>query len=70
MLTFGEGRFLEFKPKNWLIAKHPEAERRRVETPAGSLLVMSGLTQKNWTHGLPKARGQRDRITLTFRTIQ
>lgn len=69
MLTFGEGRFLEFKPKNWLISKHPSAKTTRVETPAGSLLVMSGLTQKNWTHGIPKMRWQNDRITLTFRTI-
>lgn len=69
MLTFGEGRFLEFKPKNWLIAKHPSAIPTRVETPAGSLLVMGGLTQKNWMHGIPKMRWQEDRISLTFRTI-
>jgi len=69
MLTFGEGRFLEFKPKNWLISKHPAAKPTRVETPAGSLLVMRGLTQKNWTHGIPKVRWGGDRITLTFRTI-
>ena len=69
MLTFGEGRELEFKPKTWLLKRHPDANTKRVETPAGSLLVMRGLTQQNWTHGLPKRRGQRDRITLTFRTI-
>lgn len=69
MLTFGEGRELEFKPARWTKERHPEAELTRVGTPAGSLLVMRGKTQKNWLHGLPKRRGQRDRITLTFRTI-
>lgn len=69
MLTFGEGRELEFTPKTWLLKRHPDAATKRVETPAGSLLVMRGLTQKNWKHGVPKRRGQRDRITLTFRTI-
>lgn len=69
MLTFGEGRELEFKPARWTQERHPEAKLTKVETPAGSLLVMRGRTQKNWLHGLPKRRGQKDRITLTFRTI-
>ena len=69
MLTFGEGRELEFKPKKWLLEKHPELTTQAVPTPAGSLLVMSGATQRNWIHGVPKKKGQRDRITLTFRTI-
>jgi len=69
MLTFGEGRALEFKPNKWLVDKHPEAQATAAETPAGSLLVMRGATQRNWKHGLTKRRGQRDRITLTFRAI-
>lgn len=69
MLTFGEGRELEFKPKRWTAEKHADARTTKVETPTGSLLVMRGDTQRNWTHGLEKRRGQRDRITLTFRTI-
>lgn len=70
MLTFGEGRALEFKPNKWIEDKHPNAQTTRIETPAGSLLVMRGETQRNWKHGLPKARGLQDRITLTFRTIK
>ena len=70
MLTFGEGRALEFNPKKWMLEKYPELKLRSIETPAGSLLVMRGATQRTWTHGLPKARGQKDRITLTFRTIK
>lgn len=69
MLTFGEGRELEFKPKKWLLEKHPELGTTAVPTPPGSLLVMRGATQRNWLHGVTKRRGQRDRITLTFRTI-
>ena len=69
MLTFGEGRALEFEPKPWIKKSHPEAATLKIDTPAGSLLVMRGATQRNWKHGLPKARGKQDRITLTFRTI-
>lgn len=42
MLTFGEGRFLEFKPRSWLAKRHPSAATTRIETPEGSLLVMRG----------------------------
>jgi alkylated DNA repair dioxygenase AlkB len=36
----------------------------------GSLLIMSGTTQKHWKHSIPKALGLKDgRINLTFRTI-
>lgn len=68
MVTLGEGRALHFKPGRWLAADMPHLGETKVETPAGSLLVMAGGTQKNWLHGLPKKRGQ-ERITLTFRTI-
>lgn len=64
MLTFGEERALEFEPKPWI-----KDDKRKVPTPHGSLLVMAGDCQKNWKHGLPKKVGIRDRITLTFRTI-
>lgn len=69
MLTFGEGRALEFKPNPWIIKKHPETKNIFAETLDGSLLVMRGKTQSNWKHGLPKTRGLKDRITLTFRAI-
>lgn len=69
MLTLGEGRFLELKPRSWLAERHPAAATTRIDTPEGSLLVMRGQTQRNWTHGLPKALREPDRITLTFRQI-
>lgn len=36
----------------------------------GSLLVMSGETQKNWQHALPRRRGAGPRINLTFRKLR
>jgi len=42
----------------------------RVLLPAGSVLVMSGSTQHNWLHQVPKtAKKIRPRINLTFRRI-
>ncbi len=70
MLTFGEGRSLAFEPKPWFAEKQKTVERFNAPTPTGSLLVMAGQTQRNWKHGVPKAVGKRDRITLTFRTIR
>jgi alkylated DNA repair dioxygenase AlkB len=38
--------------------------------PGGSLLFMSGPTQENWVHGIPKTATQvGERINLTFRDI-
>lgn len=40
------------------------------ELTHGSLLVMSGTTQRYWKHTIPKAYGLKEgRINLTFRTI-
>lgn len=64
MLTLGDPRALEFQPKSWTVD-----QARRIPTPHGSLLVMSGDTQRNWTHGVHKQRGPADRVTLTFRNI-
>jgi alkylated DNA repair dioxygenase AlkB len=36
----------------------------------GSLLEMSGETQKHWQHSLPKRRGAGPRINLTFRELK
>lgn len=70
MLTFGEGRSLDFSPKRWFAARNPAAKKVSVPTPAGSLLIMAGQTQKNWLHGVEKTIGKQDRITLTFRHIK
>ena len=42
----------------------------RLELPSGSLLLMKGLTQKNWKHGIDKqSRPCGPRVNLTFRRI-
>ncbi|MBW8367009.1 MAG: alpha-ketoglutarate-dependent dioxygenase AlkB [Arenimonas sp.] len=42
-----------------------------MELPHGSLLLMSGDTQANWQHALPRtARAVPARLNLTFRRIQ
>lgn len=42
-----------------------------IELPHGSLLLMSGDTQANWQHALPRtARTVAPRLNLTFRQIQ
>jgi alkylated DNA repair dioxygenase AlkB len=45
-------------------------QRLALELPHGSLLLMSGDTQANWRHALPRtARPVAARINLTFRRI-
>lgn len=45
-------------------------EKVKVDLPPGSLLLMTGTTQSNWLHALPKRkRIATPRINLTFRTI-
>lgn len=44
--------------------------RIELELASGSLLVMSGATQSNWRHAVPKTRrAVKPRINLTFRVI-
>lgn len=46
------------------------SERVAISLPHGSLLVMSGETQRNWQHCIPKARRvPGSRVNLTFRHI-
>ena len=54
------------------VLKHKRrALRRSYELGEGALLVMSGRTQLDWVHALPKtARPVGPRINLTFRIIQ
>ena len=55
------------------VLKHkarPELKPVRLELPSGSLLLMKGLTQKNWKHGIDKqSRPCGPRVNLTFRRI-
>jgi alkylated DNA repair dioxygenase AlkB len=63
-LSFGAERKFSFKHKQTkqivsLVLEH------------GSLLVMTGTTQSNWLHSLPKSKNiTQPRINLTFRTIR
>lgn len=55
------------------VLKHktrPELKPVRLELPSGSLLLMKGLTQKNWKHGIEKQSNPcGPRVNLTFRQI-
>ena len=52
--------------------KHRQTQDKHVfELPHGSLLVMSGATQRHYRHALPRtAKPVGERINLTFRTIR
>lgn len=63
-LSFGCEREFHFKHKG-------SGERVKFPLQSGSLLVMSGDTQKNWLHVIHKTRIEKPmRINLTFRNIQ
>lgn len=64
-LSLGERRTLVFKHKT-----DKSLKPARLPLASGSLLVMKGDTQKNWTHGIEKEKGAcGPRINLTFRKI-
>jgi alkylated DNA repair dioxygenase AlkB len=63
-LSFGAPRRFRLRHKR------DPALRLEIELGSGNLLVMSGATQRNYRHDLPKsARVTGPRINLTFRTI-
>ena len=43
--------------------------RHKMSLNNGSLLIMSGATQRSWQHQVPKCKYSQGRINLTFRTI-
>jgi alkylated DNA repair dioxygenase AlkB len=64
-LSLGETRTLVFRHRS-------DRSRKpvRIELGDGSLLLMRGLTQRNWKHGIAKERRPCGaRINLTFRRI-
>ena len=62
-LTFGAARSFAFKHKQ-------RDDKRTVILEAGGLLLMTGATQANWLHCLPKTTQiHTPRINLTFRTM-
>ncbi|MDT0603668.1 alpha-ketoglutarate-dependent dioxygenase AlkB family protein [Thalassotalea castellviae] len=63
-LSFGCQRMFHLKHKG-------SGESVKLPLQSGSLLVMSGDTQKNWQHAIHKSRVEQSmRINLTFRNIQ
>lgn len=63
-LSFGATRRFRLR------GRHDPALRLELELPGGSLLLMSGATQRNFRHDLPRApRVGAARINLTFRRI-
>ena len=63
-LSFGAERKFSFKHKE-------NKQRLDINLDRGSLLVMTGTTQKNWLHRLPPTKKvNTPRINLTFRTIE
>jgi alkylated DNA repair dioxygenase AlkB len=62
-LSFGCERVFHLKQKHG-------GEKFKLPLQSGSLLVMSGDTQKNWSHAIHKTRIEKSmRINLTFRNI-
>ncbi len=54
-----------------LVPRRPrDGERRALELPAGSLLIMRGACQRRFRHGIPREpRVTDERVSLTFRQI-
>lgn len=66
--TLSLGATRPFRVKARVGGKH--AERLGFTLTAGSLLVMSGATQRHYRHALPKVEGlSQERISLTFRRV-
>lgn len=64
-LSLGASRKFSFKPKQGT------APAVSLDLHGGDLLVMSGATQKNWLHQVPKtSRPVGERINLTFRLVR
>lgn len=71
-LSLGSTRKFLVKPKSRYLSQNPFLPTRRYDIllAHGDLLIMSGASQKNWQHSLPKTKqpvGQR--INLTFRNM-
>jgi alkylated DNA repair dioxygenase AlkB len=62
---------LSFGAERKFSLKHKQTKQATsVLLESGSLLVMSGKTQSNWLHSLPKTKKvTTPRINLTFRTM-
>ena len=64
-LSLGATRFFDLKHKR------KKSLKKRLELPAGSLLIMCGALQENWLHQIPQQKTIKDRrINLTFREVK
>ena len=64
-LSLGATRRLTLLPR-----RPRDGERRALELPAGSLLVMRGACQRRFRHGIPREpRVTEERVSLTFRQV-
>ena len=64
-LSLGQTRVFQLKHKT-----NKDIKRIDLELVNGSLLIMSGSTQKYWLHQVPKTKKVvKERINITFRKI-
>jgi len=64
-LSLGVSRKFEMRSRS-----QPDIDKLEILLNSGDLLIMSGDTQKNWQHQIPKMRKVTEsRINLTFRSI-
>lgn len=64
-LSYGATRTLIFKHK-----RRKDLDIRSLKLSSGSLLLMKGVTQRNWNHGINKeSMPCGPRVNLTFRNI-
>lgn len=62
---------VSFGATRTFILRHKQSRHtRKIDLASGSLLLMAGKTQANWSHGINKsARAAGARVNLTFRFI-
>lgn len=65
-LSLGSIRDMTFKPRK----DQKEGETLKISLPPGSLHSMEGDFQKTHTHGIPKQKNRKMRISLTFRSFK
>jgi alkylated DNA repair dioxygenase AlkB len=64
-LSLGATRYFDLKHKR------VKSLKKRLELPAGSLLIMCDSTQENWLHQIPQQQKVKEpRINLTFRRVK
>jgi len=63
-ISLGAERFFD------LIYKNDGSIKHRITLKSGSMIIMDGITQNYWKHGIPIQRKISDtRINITFRIV-